>query len=105
MERFNVKNLLSQIEYDFINEENKAFIIAFDAKMEQLGYTSGKNIGPGHCWGRYMIIYTKASTKSKKSYARIYIREEDIVLRLYLGSAESFKNGITTGKTCGKVVL
>jgi len=92
MERFNVKNLLSQNEYDFISGENKAFIIAFDAEMEQLGYTSGKIIGLGHCWGRYMIIYTKASTKSKKSYVRIYIRDEDIVLRLYLSNVDKHSN-------------
>jgi len=44
MERFNVKNLLLQNEYDFISRENKTFIIAFDIEMERLGYTSGKII-------------------------------------------------------------
>jgi len=35
-----------------------------------------------------------------------YMRESyRLKAPVYLGSAESFKNGITTGKTCGKVVL
>lgn len=89
-----MRGLLSQNEYDFISENNKDFIIAFDAEMERLGYTSGKTIGPGHCWGRYMIIYTKAGVKSKKSYARFYIREEDMVLRLYLSDVDKHRDVI-----------
>jgi hypothetical protein len=45
-------------------------------------------VGDGFCWGRYMIIYRKANTKSKTVYARIYIRESGIVLRLFF-------NGVT----------
>lgn len=33
-----------------------------------------------------MIVYTKKGVKSKKSYARIYIREDDFILRLYLSN-------------------
>lgn len=94
-----MRNLLSKDEYDFISEDNKAFIIAFDAEMEQLGYTSGNVIGPGHCWGRYMIIYTKASVKNKKSYARVYIRDEDIVLRLYLSNVDKHRDVIEQAPT------
>ena len=35
-----------------------------------------------------MIIYTKAGVKSKKSYARIYLRENDLILRMYFSSVD-----------------
>ena len=50
-----------------------------------LGYSSGSNIVNGACWGKYMIVYSKTGVKSKKVIARIYIREESIIL-LYLSS-------------------
>jgi len=83
-----VKELLSQQEFDFMNQNDKDFITSFNAEMNELGYTCNSNIGNGHCWGRYMIIYTKGGIKSKKSYARVYIRDEGIVLRLYFGNVE-----------------
>lgn len=83
-----MKEILAKQEFGFMKEEDKEFILAFDAEMEKLGYTCGNEAGAGHCWGKYMIIYTKASVKSKKSYARVYIRNNDIVLRLYLSGID-----------------
>ncbi|MPN59241.1 hypothetical protein SDC9_206962 [bioreactor metagenome] len=58
--------------------------------MREIGYESG-GIGPGFCWGRYMIIYVKAGVKSKKVAARIYIRDNGIVLRLFLSEIDKHK--------------
>jgi len=91
-----VKELLSQQEFNFIKPHDKDFITSFDIEMNRLGYTCNGNIGNGYCWGRYMVIYTKAGIKSKKSYARVYIRDEDIVLRLYLSNID--KHGEEVGQ-------
>lgn len=83
-----MRELLTQKEFDFIGDKDRAFILAFDSAMGELGYSCGGTIGNGYCWGRYMTIYTKVGVKSKKSYARVYIRDDDIVLRLYFSDVE-----------------
>lgn len=89
-----MKKELGKKEYSFISSQDKDFIASFDEAMAQLGYTSNQTIGSGYCWGKYMIIYTKAGVKSKKSYARIYIRENDIVLRLYFSNLDRHRTVI-----------
>lgn len=89
-----MKELLSQQEFDFIKTDDKDFIISFDNEMNKLGYTCDSTIGNGYCWGKNMIIYAKAGVKNKKSYARVYIREEDIVLRLYFSNVDQHSKEI-----------
>lgn len=72
---------------NFITEPQKEFITAFTDSLEKLGYTHG-GLQNGFCWGKYMIIYRRAGVKSKTVYARIYIRENSIVLRLFLNRVE-----------------
>lgn len=67
-----MRTLLEDEAFRFVRPEHKDFIVAFDDKMNRLGYTCGGTIGDGYCWGRKMIIYTKAGVKSKKSYARLF---------------------------------
>lgn len=74
--------------FNFIARSDKDFILAFDSQMGRLGYGYGDQIGSGYCWGRYMLIYTRQGVKSKQVYARIYIREECIVLRLFLNDID-----------------
>jgi hypothetical protein len=69
-----MKTLLKDEAYGFVKDRDKDFTIAFDSEMERLGYTCDNSIGDGYCWGKKMVIYTKAGVKSKKSYARIYIK-------------------------------
>lgn len=83
-----MKELLKNEAYGFVSAKDKEFIVAFDTEMERLGYTCHETIGEGYCWGRKMIIYTKKGVKSKKSYARIYIRENDLILRLYFSHVD-----------------
>ncbi len=78
-----IEQLLSEERFDFITPENKRFIYAFTNALSDMGYTFGDAIGSGFCWGKYMLIFTKANVKAKKVVARIYIREKDLVLRLF----------------------
>lgn len=89
-----MKSVLKAEAYSFIRDVDKDFIVAFDAEMSRLGYTCDKGIVDGYCWGRKMIIYVKAGVKSKKSYARIYIRDEDLVLRMYFSQVDKRKEFI-----------
>jgi hypothetical protein len=86
-----VNNFLLEDRFDFIADHDKDFILAFDDQMNQLGYGFGSSIGSGYCWGKYMIIYTKLGVKSKRVSARIYIREDCIVLRLFLNDIDNHR--------------
>lgn len=77
---------LQEPRFDFISAEQKSFIISFDDQMRENGYDFGEEIGNGYCWGKYMLIYRKSGRKSDKVYARIYLREPKIVLRLFLNN-------------------
>lgn len=46
-----MKDLLKEEPYSFVSPKDKKFIIAFDAEMDSLGYTSNQTIGDGYCWG------------------------------------------------------
>lgn len=69
-------------EFDFISDSDKEFIITFTDMLEDLGYCQ-EGLSDGFCWGRYMLIYRKSGAKSKNVYARIYIRDSSICLRLF----------------------
>ena len=89
-----MNELLREARFDFIANDNKGFILAFHDEMTRLGYDFGDKIGSGYCWGRYMIIYTKSGGKSKKVFARLYIREESIVLRLFFSAIDKHRDYI-----------
>jgi hypothetical protein len=86
--------LLKEKRYDFISKENKDFICAFNNEIEKYNFTSNNVIGNGYCWGPYMIVFSKKGVKSKKVIARIYIRENEIVLRLFLNDIDKHRNYI-----------
>jgi len=89
-----MKTLLKDEAYGFVKDRDKDFIIAFDSEMERLGYTCDNSIGDGYCWGKKMVIYTKAGVKSKKSYARIYIKEYGLILRMYFSNVDKHRQSI-----------
>lgn len=89
-----MKALLKEEAYDFVGAGDKEFIAAFDAEMERLGYTCNRTIRDGYCWGRSMIVYTKAGVKSKKSFARIYMREDGVVLRMYFSGVDKRRQAV-----------
>lgn len=95
MEKHSIECLMQDEKYSFINNTGKVFIADFDNEMNKIGYTSNSNICNGFCWGKYMIIYTKAGVKSQKSYARIYIQENgSVYLRMYFSNVDKHKETI-----------
>jgi hypothetical protein len=89
-----MNEILNEGRFDFISGENKAFIQEFDDEMTRLGYDFGNKIGAGFCWGKYMLIYRRSGVKSENVYARIYIRDESIVLRLFLNDIDKHRGFI-----------
>ena len=86
--------LLMEERFDYVSDSDKAFILAFNDEMNRLGYDFGGKIGSGYGWGKYMVIYTRAGVKSKAVYARIYIPETGIVLRLFLNKVDQHEKFI-----------
>jgi hypothetical protein len=89
-----MNNIVSDERFNFISKDDKAFILAFNDEMFQLGYDFGDKIGSGFCWGKYMIIYSKSGVKSKNVVARIYIRDTSIVLRLFFNKVDAHREYI-----------
>lgn len=85
---------LDEERFEFVAQDAKGFIRAFDREMNSLGYDFGGTIGSGYCWGKYMLIYRKTGAKSKTVYARIYLREHSIVLRLFLNGLDDHRGYI-----------
>ncbi|MFC1886249.1 hypothetical protein ACFLZM_04265 [Thermodesulfobacteriota bacterium] len=100
-----MKDILKEDWFDPISNNDKAFIIAFDNEMTKLGYDSGGKIGSGYVWGKYMIIYRKSRVKSKKVFARIYIRDENVVLRLFFSKIDRHREYIENSPPHIKMVF
>ena len=83
-----METLLNEPRFDYVSTTDKAFVQAFDDEMTRLGYTHGGAIGDGFCWGRHMLIYRRQGVKSQTVYARVYLREADIVLRLFFNNID-----------------
>jgi len=91
-----IENQINEKQFDFISESDKNFIVTFTQALENMGYTYGNTIGSGFCWGKYMLIFRKANVKSKNVVARIYIRDNSCVLRLFFNNVTKHSDYITT---------
>jgi hypothetical protein len=89
-----MEKLLHEDRFNWLSADDKSFILAFAAVMTQFGYDCGGSIGSGYCWGRYMIIYGKTGSKSRPVLARIYMRDDGIILRLYLNEIDKHRTYI-----------
>jgi hypothetical protein len=87
-------DLLKEKRFEFVSSLDKGFILAFNNEMTNLGYDFGNQINSGYCWGKYMIIYTRSGVKNKKVFARIYLREESIALRLFFSAIDKHREYI-----------
>jgi hypothetical protein len=87
-----MRKLLKEDQFGFISNENKEFINKFTEEMDLFGYDFGGEIGNGFCWGNYMIIYSQKNVKTKKVIARIYIRDDGVIV--WGGKENKFKNGL-----------
>jgi hypothetical protein len=87
-----MEKLLNEERFGFISEENKKFIREFSKQINLFGYDFGGEIGNGFCWGKYMIIYSQNGVKNKKVIARIYIRDENLII--WGGKEYKYNNSI-----------
>lgn len=94
-----MEELLKDTRFNFVTASDKQFIIAFTQALQELGYDYDSEIGSGYCWGKYMILYRKQQVKSDKVYARIYMRENGIVLRLYFNQIQRHADYIENAPT------
>lgn len=90
-----VEKAISEEKYSFLNSNEKEFVVAFDNAMQEIGYLSS-GIMPYVCLAKYKIEYTKAGNKTKKFIARIYFREDGVVLRLYFTNIDKHSKYIET---------
>jgi hypothetical protein len=87
-----VTDILQEPRFEFLSDDSKAFIHAFDESLNYLGYNFGGQIGDGYCWGRYMLIYRKTGVKSDRVYARLYLRGSgEVVLRMFLNDIDKHR--------------
>jgi len=95
MTAFDIKQLLEESRFDFVNADDKAFVIAFDTAMLERGFELEMNGHyKGYMWGRYMLIYRKLGIKAKKVPARIYLRDNGIALRLFFSGVDKHRTHI-----------
>lgn len=86
--------LLDEDRFHFITAADKEFICSYNEVLNKRGYGFDGKIGSGYCWGKYMIIYRKMGVKSESVYARIYIRESNIVLRMFFNQIDQHRSYI-----------
>jgi hypothetical protein len=84
----NMDELLSEARLNIITKADKVFITAFDNEMVKFGCDFGGSIGKGDYNGKFMIAYSLIAVKSKKVIARIFIRDNEIVLKLILSDVK-----------------
>jgi hypothetical protein len=80
--------LLSEARFGIISKADKAFITAFDKEMIKLGCGFGGSIGRGDLNGKFMIAYSQTAVTSEKVMARIFIKDNDITLKLILSDVK-----------------
>ena len=88
-----MKKLLSDEKYAFVSQKDKNFIIAFNDSMVKGGYENN-GIQPYFVFGKYKIEYYKPGNKTKKFIARIYFRDDEIVLRLYFSNIDKHRDTV-----------
>ncbi len=93
-----ISDVLNDEKFGYISDPDRKFIDMIDAEFERLGYTCSGETVEGHCWGNDMIIYRKKGVKSDKSYARIYLRDDGLVLRLYFSKVDKHREFIEKAK-------
>lgn len=76
-----------------LSAEDRDFILALDAAMRREGYTSD-GIQPYVCWGKYVISYYRAGVKTKRYVARIYLRSNGLLFRMYFSDIDRHADAI-----------
>lgn len=88
-----LEEVLSENRFNIVSEADKAFIVAFDKVMNEMGYDSGGIINASMAC--YMTVkYGKTGTKTKTCPAHIEISENGIKLRLFLNKIDNHRQYI-----------
>jgi hypothetical protein len=86
-----MKDVIYQERFDSIAASDKEFILAFDKEMLGLGYAFGGSAVPGYVWGTSMIVWSKIGVKATQVAARVYVRDNAIVLRRYFSNIDKHR--------------
>ena len=89
-----IEDLMSERRFNHVSDADKAFILAFDKAIGEMGYDFGKFFTSAYSGSAVMIVYGKTDTKSRPVAARVIINNDGIVLRLYLKKIDSHRNYI-----------
>jgi hypothetical protein len=92
--RETIQDFLTERRFDVITAANKEFIVAFDREIKDFGYDFGGVVTSGNVWSPIVIVYGKTGTKSRPCAARIYIKDDGIMFRLYLNKVDNHRQYI-----------
>jgi len=83
-----LKGTLSEPVFNVISDTDRAFIYAFDEKMNELGYDFGNRLWGASSYSE--VAYSKTGTKSKNMISRLKIIHDNgkITLRFYIPNAD-----------------
>lgn len=87
-----IRELLAESRFDFVRTEDKEFIVSFNQAMQNHGWELEENQHyKGYMWGRFMFIYCKSNVKAKKVAARLYMRDDGVVLRMFFSKVDKHR--------------
>jgi len=95
-----VEKLLSEDKFNAVADSDKMFIITFDSEIEKFGYSCGGIIGKGGKWWQDISIkWAKVGIKTERLIARIYQRDNKLILRLYFNKIDKHRDYIENAPT------
>ncbi|MCL2407833.1 MAG: hypothetical protein FWC95_07890 [Defluviitaleaceae bacterium] len=80
--------------FSIITSAQRAFILEFNNKMNELGYDYGGKVGGPSYECKYVLIYGKTNTKSRPITARVYISNRFIAVRFYFKDVDKHREYI-----------
>lgn len=80
--------------YNALSEKSQRFIAEFNKKMNSIGYSYGSGATSGFCWGYGQFAYSRKPEKKKDYVCRLYIREDYLVVRLFLKNVDAYSDFI-----------
>jgi hypothetical protein len=91
-----IRDFLQDETCSYISDFDKIFICEFTNAMNTLGYHCEGKIVDGVCFGRHMMIFRKINAKSRKVYARLYLRTNGVVVRFFFSDVSFHSEYILT---------
>ena len=92
-----MRNILMNKNLNYVGENNRNFLIAFDKAMCDLGYVRLEK-GDFVRWGSYIVEYIKPKIKAKTCISKIVFDGENIWFRLYFRNIDKHIKHIENAK-------